>query len=80
MMQATLMIFPWCINLVLWSDQKKVNDKAEITDSEAEAAHCLDVCHTNSGIVVFSRSFLVVGLTCTSANRCERFSSERTVV
>ncbi|GKF34028.1 hypothetical protein Tco_0107228, partial [Tanacetum coccineum] len=29
-------------------DQKKVIDKAETTDSETEAAHCLDVCNTNA--------------------------------
>nr|GEW92843.1 DNA mismatch repair protein MLH3 isoform X1 [Tanacetum cinerariifolium] len=29
-------------------DQKKVMDKAETTDSETEAAHCLDVCNTNA--------------------------------
>nr|GEY24299.1 DNA mismatch repair protein MLH3 isoform X1 [Tanacetum cinerariifolium] len=30
-------------------DEKKVIDKAEITYSATEAAHCLDVWHTNSG-------------------------------
>nr|GEZ09841.1 DNA mismatch repair protein MLH3 isoform X1 [Tanacetum cinerariifolium] len=29
-------------------DQKKVIDIAETTDSETEAAHCLDVCNTNA--------------------------------
>ena len=31
-------------------DKKKVIDKAEISDYEGEAAHCLDVFNTDSGI------------------------------
>lgn len=33
-------------------DKKKHIDKAEVSDYEGEAAHCRDVCNTNSGIFI----------------------------